>query len=175
MKDAGSGTLGALLLALALLPQVDLDFKPPNSGLGKRKKYYKQSIGKKKNKCYFAFLLLIFASSHPHKIPLLLLTRTLWCRCKTVLIIILTHNFLLYQITRTLGCRSYHHHHHHHHPTYKIWSPGLWGAVLIIIITRPKPAYGRHGLAACSLHASGAQLESGKWWFLVTHKQTNTS
>ena len=119
MKDAGSGTLGALLLALALLPQVDVDFKPPNSGWGKYNKYNKQSIGKKKNKCYFAFLLLIFTSSHPHKIPLLLLTRTLWCRCKTVLIIILTHNFLLYQITRNLGCRSYHHHHHHHHPTYK--------------------------------------------------------
>ena len=115
MKDAGSGTLGALLLALALLPQVDVDFKSPNSGWGKYNKYNKQIIEKKKNKCYFAFLTLIFTSSHPHKIPLLLLTRTLWCRCKTVLIIILTHNFLLYQITRILGDRSHHHNHHHHH------------------------------------------------------------
>ena len=47
--------------------------------------------------------------------------------------------------------------------------------IIIIIITRPKPAYGRQGLAGGSLRASGAQLGSGKWWFFVTHRQTNTS
>ena len=31
-----------------------------------------------------------------------------------------------------------------------------------IITTRPKPAYGRQGLAGCSLRADGAQLGSGK-------------
>ena len=34
--------------------------------------------------------------------------------------------------------------------------------VNVIIITRPKPAYGRQGLAGSSLRASGAQLGSGK-------------
>ena len=47
--------------------------------------------------------------------------------------------------------------------------------IVIIINTRPRPAYGRQGLAGGSLRASGAQLGSGKWWFFVTHKQTNTS
>ena len=37
--------------------------------------------------------------------------------------------------------------------------------IIIIIITRPKPAYGQQGLAGCSLRASGAQLGNGKWWF----------
>ena len=32
--------------------------------------------------------------------------------------------------------------------------------IIIIIITRPKPAYGRQGLANISLRASGAQLRS---------------
>ena len=32
----------------------------------------------------------------------------------------------------------------------------------IIIFTRPKPAYGRQGLAGCSLRASAAQLGSGE-------------
>ena len=40
----------------------------------------------------------------------------------------------------------------------------------IIPITRQKPAYGRQGLAAVSLRASGAQLGRGKWSFFVTHK-----
>ena len=40
----------------------------------------------------------------------------------------------------------------------------------IYIITRPKPAYGQQGLAGSSLHASGAQLGSGKWWFFVTNR-----
>ena len=39
---------------------------------------------------------------------------------------------------------------------------------IIIIITWPKPAYGRQGLAGGSLRASGAQLGSGKWSFFVT-------
>ena len=34
--------------------------------------------------------------------------------------------------------------------------------IIIIIITRPKPSYGRQGLANISLRASGAQLGSGK-------------
>ena len=34
--------------------------------------------------------------------------------------------------------------------------------IIIIIITRPKPAYGRQGLAGGSLRASSAQLGSGK-------------
>ena len=34
--------------------------------------------------------------------------------------------------------------------------------ITIIIITRPKPAYDRQGLAAISLRASGAQLGRGK-------------
>ena len=38
------------------------------------------------------------------------------------------------------------------------------------IITRPKPAYGRQGLAGRSLRASGAQLGSGKWSFFVTDR-----
>ena len=33
---------------------------------------------------------------------------------------------------------------------------------IIIMTTRPKPAYGRQGLASGSLCASGAQLRSGK-------------
>ena len=36
------------------------------------------------------------------------------------------------------------------------------GFIIIIIITRPKPAYGRQGLAGRSLCASGAQLGRGK-------------
>ena len=48
----------------------------------------------------------------------------------------------------------------------------LISATIIIIITRPKPAYGRQGLAGSSLRASGAQLLSGKWSFFVTHKHT---
>ena len=42
----------------------------------------------------------------------------------------------------------------------------------IIIITRPKPAYGRQGPAGGSLCASVTQLGSGKWWFFVTNKHT---
>ena len=42
--------------------------------------------------------------------------------------------------------------------------------IVTIIITRPKPAYGRQGLAGGSLRASGAQLGSGKWWFFVTNR-----
>ena len=38
--------------------------------------------------------------------------------------------------------------------------------IIIIIITRPKPAYGRQGLANISLCASGAQLRSDD--FFVT-------
>ena len=34
--------------------------------------------------------------------------------------------------------------------------------IIIIIITRPKPANGRQGLAGVSLRASGAQLGRGK-------------
>ena len=34
--------------------------------------------------------------------------------------------------------------------------------IAIIIITRPKPAYGRQGLAGLLLRASGAQLGMGK-------------
>ena len=34
--------------------------------------------------------------------------------------------------------------------------------IIIILITRPKPAYGRQGLAGGSLCAFGAQLGSGK-------------
>jgi len=44
----------------------------------------------------------------------------------------------------------------------------------IITITRQKPAYGRQGLAAVSLRASGAQLGRGKWSFFVTDTQTHT-
>ena len=46
---------------------------------------------------------------------------------------------------------------------------------IIIKDIRPKPTYGRQGLAGRSLRASGAQLGSGKWSFFVTDKQTNTS
>ena len=46
---------------------------------------------------------------------------------------------------------------------------------IIIIITRPKPAYGRQGLAGGSLRTSGAQLWRGKWSFFVTNRQRNTS
>ena len=46
--------------------------------------------------------------------------------------------------------------------------------IIIIKITRPKPAYGRQGLAGRSLRPSDAPLPlgSGKWWFFVTHTQT---
>ena len=47
--------------------------------------------------------------------------------------------------------------------------------IFIIIITRPKPAYGRQGPTNVLLRASGAQLGSGKWSFFVTDTQTITS
>ena len=40
--------------------------------------------------------------------------------------------------------------------------------LLLIIVTRPKLAYGGQGLAGVSLCASGAQLGRGKWSFFVT-------
>ena len=41
--------------------------------------------------------------------------------------------------------------------------------IIIIIITRPKPAFGRQGLAGRPLRASRAQLGSGKWSFFMTN------
>ena len=46
--------------------------------------------------------------------------------------------------------------------------------IIIINITKPKPTYGRQGLAGGSLHGSGGQLGNGKWWFFVTNTHTNT-
>ena len=49
---------------------------------------------------------------------------------------------------------------------------GFLFPIIIIIITRPKPAYGRQGLAGCSLPSSGAQFGSRKWWYFVTDTHT---
>ena len=54
--------------------------------------------------------------------------------------------------------------HHHPHPNHHHY---------LLILTRPKSAWGWQGLAGGSLRASGAQLGSGKWSFFVTYTQTN--